>query len=96
MSLFVEQIATHGRIQLLRHLRSPAIWWLALAAPIGARFLVPETTANYSVLAINDAIPALDSGVLGLQLGIVMAVILLPIALYFSSGGSNPENPLAG
>ena len=93
MSLFVEQIATHGRIQLLRHLRSPAIWWLALAAPIGARFLVPETTANYSVLAINDAIPALDSGVLGLQLGIVMAVILLPIAYIFLRAGPTRKTP---
>ena len=93
MSLFIEQIMTHGRIQLLRHLRSPAIWWLALAAPIGARFLVPDTTANYSVLGINDAIPALDSGVIGLQLGIVMAIILVPLAYIFLRAGPTRKTP---
>lgn len=93
MSLFIEQVGTHARIQLLRHLRSPAIWWLALAAPIGARFLVPDQSASYSVLAVNDARLALDSGVIGLQLGVIMAIILSPLAYIFLRAGPTRKTP---
>lgn len=93
MSRLVEQIGVHARIQLLRHLRSPAIWWLALAAPIGARFLVPDQSASYSVLAVNDARLSLDSGVIGLQLGVVMAIILSPLAYIFLRAGPTRKTP---
>jgi len=94
MSLFFEQIAIHMRVQLSRHLRSPAIWWLALAAPIGARFLVPDQSASYSVLAVNDARLALDSGVIGLQLGVIMAIILTPLAYIFLRAGPTRKTPI--
>lgn len=93
MSLFFDQIAIHARIQFLRHIRSPSIWWLALAAPIGARFLVPDETASYSVLAVNDANLALDSGVIGLQLGVIMAIILSPLAYIFLRAGPTRKTP---
>jgi len=93
MSLVFEQITTHARIQLSRHLRSPAIWWLALAAPIGARFLVPDASASYSILAVNDARLALDSGVIGLQLGVIMAIILSPLAYIFLRAGPTRKTP---
>lgn len=93
MNMFIDQIRTHGRIQLIRHLRSPAIWWLALAAPIGARFLVPDEAASYSVLAVNDANLALDSGVIGLQLGVIMAIILSPLAYIFLRAGPTRKTP---
>lgn len=93
MSLFFEQIRVHAHIQLSRHLRSPAIWWLALAAPIGARFLVPDETASYSVLAVNDARLTLDSGVIGLQLGVIMAIILSPLAYIFLRAGPTRKTP---
>lgn len=87
MSLFFEQIAMHARIQFLRHLRSPAIWWLALSAPIGARFLVPEDAASYSILTVNQATLVLDSGVIGLQLGVIIAVLFSPLAYIFLRAG---------
>ena len=93
MSLFFEQIGTHGRVQFLRHLRSPAIWWLAIAAPIGARFLVPDENASYSALAVNEATLALDSGVIGLQLGVIMAIILSPLAYIFLRAGPTRKTP---
>ena len=93
MSLFFEQIGTHARVQFLRHLRSPAIWWLAIAAPIGARFLVPDENASYSALAINEATLALDSGVIGLQLGVIMAIILSPLAYIFLRAGPTRKTP---
>jgi len=93
MNLFFEQIGVHARIQFLRHLRSPAIWWLAIAAPIGARFLVPDETASYSVMAINDATLALDSGVIGLQLGVIMAIVLSPLAYIFLRAGPTRRTP---
>lgn len=93
MTLVLEQIGFHARLQLSRHLRSPAIWWLALAAPIGARFLVPDETASYSVLAVNDARLVLDSGVIGLQLGVIMAIILSPLAYIFLRAGPTRKTP---
>jgi len=93
MSLFFEQIAVHTRIQFLRHVRSPAIWWLAVAAPIGARFLVPEDAASYSILAVNEATLALDSGVIGLQLGVIIAVLFSPLAYIFLRAGPTKRTP---
>jgi len=93
MSLFFGQVTTHARVQFLRHLRSPAIWWLAIAAPIGARFLIPPAGADYSVVAVNDARLALDSGVIGFQLGIVMAIILTPLAYIFLRAGPTRKTP---
>ncbi len=93
MTLFFEQVAGHARVQLSRHLRSPAIWWLALAAPIGARFLVPEGEVSYSILSVNKATLALDSGVMGLQLGVIMAIILSPLAYIFLRAGPTRKTP---
>lgn len=93
MSLFFDQVRTHAKVQILRHLRSPAIWWLAIATPIGARYLVPEVDASYSVMAVNNAKPMLDSGVIGLQLGIVMAIMLTPLAYIFLRAGPTRRQP---
>lgn len=93
MSLFLAKVLTHARVQFLRHIRSPAIWWLAIAAPIGARYLVPDADASYSVMTLNNAKPILDSGVIGLQLGIVMAIILTPLAYIFLRAGPTRRQP---
>lgn len=93
MSLFFEQVQTHARVQFLRHLRSPAIWWLAIAAPIGARYLIPPAESDYSVVAVNSARLAHDSAVIGFQLGIVMAIILTPLAYIFLRAGPTRKVP---
>jgi len=93
VSLFFDRLTTHARIQFLRHVRSPAIWILALAAPIAARFLVPEPDATYAILAVNNAYLALDPAVIGLQLGVIMAVLLSPLAYIFLRAGPTRRQP---
>ncbi len=93
MTLFFESLATHTRIQLSRHLRSPAIWILALAAPIAARFMLPEQGGDYSIMSINSAYLALDPATIGLQLGVIMAVILTPLAYIFLRAGPTRRQP---
>ena len=93
MNGFANRLRTHARVQFLRHIQSPAIWWLAIAAPIAARYLVPHQEAGYSVLAVNNAKLTLDPAVIGLQLGVVMAIILTPLAYIFLRAGPTRHGP---
>lgn len=93
MATILDRFAVHARIQFLRHVRSPIIWLLALAAPIAARYLLPEAGAEYSIMAVNGAYLELDPAVIGLQLGVVMAVILSPLAYIFLRAGPTRTQP---
>ena len=93
MSLFFDQIRTHARVQFLRHLRSPALWLLALATPVAARYLVPRESADYTVIAVNRAFLELSPAVIGLQLGVLMAIILTPLAYIFLRAGPTRRQP---
>lgn len=84
---------TFARIQLSRHLRSPALWFVALAAPIAARFMVPAENSGYTVVAINNAYPALTAGVIGLELGIITGLLLSPLAYIFLRSGPTRHQP---
>ena len=93
MSAFFDHSRTHFDVQIKRHLRSPALWLLALAAPIAAKYLVPKHGAGYSVMSVNDSFLTLNSGVIGLQLGVVLAVILSPLAYIFLRAGPTRHVP---
>lgn len=93
MSDYVSHVALHARQQLTRHLRSPAIWLLAIAGPIAARYLVPEPGAGYSLLAVNDAILRPTASVIGLQLGVITAVMLTPLVYIFLKAGPTRKQP---
>jgi len=83
MTPSVRHISTFARIQFRRHLRNPALWLVALATPIAARFMVPGPASDYSVITVNSARPVLTSGVIGMELGIIAALLLSPFAYIF-------------
>ena len=77
----------------IRYLRSPALWFVALAAPIAAHFMVPDKEATYAVLTINNMIPRLTATVLGLELGVLTATLLTPLAYIFLRAGPTRHRP---
>ena len=90
---FGGSIFVFSRIQLGRHLRSSALWFVALAAPIAARFMVPGSESNYTVITINNARPVLSSSVIGLEIGIIATLVLSPLAYIFLRAGPTRTVP---
>ena len=76
-----------------RYLRSKSLWFVALAAPIAAHFMVPDKEASYAVLSINQMIPVLTAPVLGLELGVLTATLLTPLAYIFLRAGPTRHRP---
>lgn len=74
---------TFFRLQIKRHTNNPMIWLMILIAPVAARFMVPMHSDSYSVLVINHAYPVLTPSVIGLELGIISALLLTPIVYIF-------------
>lgn len=81
------------KIDMKRYLRSPALLCMALAAPVAAHFMVPPKDADYTVLMINGAKPVLTASVLGLELGILTALLLTPLAYIFLKAGPTRHRP---
>ena len=78
---------------LRQHLRSPALWLMALAAPVAANYMVPPPGAGYAVMTLNGAYPDMTAAVLGLTLGVVTATILTPVAYIFLRAGPTRKRP---
>jgi hypothetical protein len=93
MMAYWQHVGLHAAQQLRRHLRSPAIWALAIAGPVAARYLVPEPGSTYSVIGVNDAILRPSASVIGLQLGVLTAVMLAPLAYIFLKAGPTRIQP---
>lgn len=93
MSVYWQHVRLHATQQLRRHLRSPAIWALAIAGPVAARYLVPEPGSGYSMIAVNDAVLRPSASVIGLQLGVLTAVLLAPLAYIFLKAGPTRIQP---
>ena len=93
MSCFFDQVTTFFRIQFGRHLRSPALWFIALAGPLATRFMVPPSDSTYTVVAINQAYPILTPAVIGMEIGIISALILSPLAYIFLRAGPTRRTP---
>jgi hypothetical protein len=76
-----------------RYLRSPALIYVALATPIAAYYMVPDDGANYAILTINGFSPTLTASVLGLELGVIAALLLTPLAYIFLKAGPTRTRP---
>ena len=85
--------ASSAKTDWTRYLRSPALWFVALAAPIAAHYMVPDKDASYAVLSINQMIPKLTASVLGLELGVITATLLTPLAYIFLRAGPTRHRP---
>ena len=79
--------------ELQRHMRNPALMLVALAAPIAAHYMVPDKEATYAVLSINGQIPILTAPILGLELGVLAATLLTPLAYIFLRAGPSRVRP---
>lgn len=90
---YFSSLALHARHQFSRHLRSPFIWVLAIAGPLVARFMVPPEGSDYTMLVVNDSVLAHSASVIGLQLGVITAVILTPLAYIFLRAGPTRHQP---
>ena len=86
-------VKTSFLADLKRHLRSPALWVVGLAAPIAAVYMIPPADANYAALTINNTVPRLTPAVLGLQLGVITATLLTPLAYIFLRAGTTKRQP---
>ena len=79
--------------QLKRHFRHPAIWVVIILTMIGARYFIPLPGEGYVTLSVNNAYPLASSGVIGLQLGIIAALLLTPLAYIYLRSGSTRTQP---
>lgn len=79
--------------QVGRQIRHPGFWVVAILAAIGARYLVPLPDANYVTLSVNDAYPIASAGVIGMQMGIVTALLLSPLAYIYLRAGPTRKQP---
>lgn len=87
------QILSAFRTNFSHYIRSQALLLVALATPIAAHFMVPVGDADYSVILVNGAAPILTPAVLGLELGIITAVIMTPLAYIFLRAGPARHHP---
>ncbi len=85
--------STFFRIQLQRHLRSPALWFVLICTMIGARYFVPLPGAGYATLSVNNAIPEPTSALMGMQLGILTSMLLSPLGYIFLKAGPTRRHP---
>lgn len=89
----MDAVLTHARTNLSRHLRSPALLWLALTTPVLAPFLIPDPGAAYALVGVNGKSLALDPGSLGLQLGVLAATLATPLAYIYLRAGATRHQP---
>ena len=76
-----------------RHLKHPAIWVVIILTMIAARFFIPLPEDAYVTLSINEAFPVPSSSVIGLQLGIIAALLLSPLAYIYLKAGPTRIHP---
>lgn len=90
---FAQPLSSNFSINLKRYIRSPGLLLTALAVPIAAHYMVPDKDASYAVLTINGAKPELTAPVLGLELGVLAATLLTPLAYIFLRAGPTRHRP---
>ncbi|UTW58932.1 hypothetical protein KFE96_01095 [Kordiimonas sp. SCSIO 12603] len=81
------------QLELKRYVRSSALLLAALATPIAAHYMVPDKEASYAVLTINQQVPVLTAAILGLDLGVIAATLLTPLAYIFLRAGPTRHRP---
>ena len=59
------------------------LWIVLLVAPVAAKYMIPLQSESYTVLSINNAYLKLSSSVIGLQLGVISALLLSPLAYIY-------------
>lgn len=86
-------VKTFSQIQFKRHLSNPFLWLVALAAPVAAKYMVPAQGDGYTVLSVNNAYPILTPSVIGMELGIISALLLSPLVYIYLRVGRIKQTP---
>jgi hypothetical protein len=78
---------------LTRYARSWGLWFLLLAGPVGARFMVARDDGSGIQIAVGRHLPVITSPVLGVSLGVVVSVLLLPIGFLYLRSNVTRRQP---
>ena len=69
------------------------MWLLLLSAPIAARFMIAEEEGQGIAIAVGKQLPALTSPVLGIWLGIVVSLFVMPAGYIYLRAGPTRRQP---
>lgn len=79
---------------LARYWRSIGLWLVLLAAPIGARYMIPMGPDATGVrIAIGAQLPEMTSPFLGVSLGIVISTLMLPVGWLYLRSNTTRRQP---
>lgn len=78
---------------LARYRRSASLWLLLLSAPVAARYMISETEGEGVNLAVGGQLPVLTSPVLGIWLGIVVSLLVMPVLYIYLRAGPTRQQP---
>jgi len=78
---------------LARYRRSASLWLLLLSAPVAARYMISETEGEGVSIAVGGQLPVLTSPVLGIWLGIVVSLLVMPVVFIYLRAGPTRMQP---
>ncbi|MEM7690543.1 MAG: hypothetical protein AAF291_16125 [Pseudomonadota bacterium] len=78
---------------LARYRRSASLWLLLLSAPVAARYMISETEGEGINIAVGGQLPVLTSPVLGIWLGIVVSLLVMPVVFIYLRAGPTRAQP---
>lgn len=78
---------------LARYRRSASLWLLLLSAPVAARYMISETEGEGISIAVGGQLPILTSPVLGIWLGIVVSLLVMPVVFIYLRAGPTRQQP---
>lgn len=78
---------------LARYSRSWGLWVLLLIAPIEARLWISTGSEPRAVIAVQGMAPVMTSAMLGVSLGIVISMLLLPAAFLYLRANATRLQP---
>jgi len=79
---------------LTRYRRSLSLWLVLLSAPsVAARYMISDTEGEGISIAVGGQLPVLTSPVLGIWLGIVVSVLVMPVVFIYLRAGPARVQP---
>lgn len=81
------------RSDLARYQRSASLWLLLLSAPVAARYMISETQGEGISIVVGGQLPVLTSPVLGIWLGIVVSILVMPVVFIYLRAGPTRSQP---
>src|SRR5205085_5806600 len=69
------------------------LWLLLLVAPVAARLWIPGENDKTVVIAVNGSAPIMTSAMLGVDLGVVISTLLLPVAFIYLRSNATRRQP---